>query len=60
MWTVVFIAHNKAEAEELQRKLSAEGLLVKIKPIGCGDSCSYEILVPASEVEEAMEVINSF
>ncbi len=63
MWTVVYIAQNKTAAETLQKKLTDEGFLVKIKPIGSGkdpDTCSYEILVPASEVDEAMEIINSF
>lgn len=63
MWTVVYIAQNKAEAERLQQKLTEEGLLVKVKPLGGSkdsDSNSYEILVPASEVDEAMELINMF
>ncbi|MBM7855269.1 hypothetical protein JOC37_001662 [Desulfohalotomaculum tongense] len=63
MWTVVYIAQNKLEAERLQEKLTAEGLLVKTKPIGGSkdaENSAYEILVPASEVDEAMEVMNSF
>ncbi|MBO8136680.1 MAG: glutamate decarboxylase [Desulfotomaculum sp.] len=63
MWTVVYIAQNKAEAEKMQQRLTREGFLVKIKPIGGSkksDASSYEILVPAAEIDEAMEVINSF
>ncbi|MEG6616491.1 glutamate decarboxylase [Peptococcaceae bacterium 1198_IL3148] len=63
MWTVVYIAQNKAEAEQLKMKLTTEGLLVKVKPLGGNkdaDANSYEILVPASEVDEAMEIINMF
>ena len=62
MWTVVYIARNKIEVERLKKKLTREGLLIKIKLIGCNkdeDEGSYEILVPASEVNEAMEVINT-
>lgn len=63
MWTVVYIAQNKTEADKLHKKLTEEGLLIKVKPIGYSgenEASSYEILVPASEVDEAMEVINSF
>lgn len=61
MWTVVYIVKNKTVAMRLQNKLTEEGILVKIKPLGNkdGEACSYEILVLASEVDEAMEVINT-
>ena len=63
MWTVVYIAPNKREAERLQQALSQEGLLVKLRNIGlpnANDIGSVEILVPESEVDEALEVINTF
>nr|WP_031513525.1 hypothetical protein [Desulfofalx alkaliphila] len=63
MWKVVYIAQNKAETERLQKKLTEEGFLIKVKPLGSnadGGASSCEILVLASEVDEAMEVINSF
>ncbi|MDO7788485.1 DUF2007 domain-containing protein [Desulforamulus aquiferis] len=62
MWTVVFIAPNKREAERLQQALTQEGLLVKLRNIGlpsANDNNSVEILVPESEVDEALEVINT-
>ena len=61
MWTVVYIVKNKTVAMRLENKLTEEGILVKIKPLGNkdGEACSYEILVLASEVDEAMEVINT-
>lgn len=62
MWTVVYIAPNKREAERLQQALSQEGLLVKLRNIGlpnANDIGSVEILVPESEVDEALEVINT-
>jgi predicted amino acid-binding ACT domain protein len=62
MWTVVYIAPNKREADRLKMLLAAEGFLVKLRIIGltqASDSCSVEILVPESEVDEAMEIINT-
>ncbi len=62
MWTVVYIAPNKREADRLKMLLATEGFLVKLRLIGipqANNSCSVEILVPESEVDEAMEIINT-
>ncbi|MFX4262011.1 glutamate decarboxylase [Pelotomaculum propionicicum] len=62
MWTVVYIAPNKREANRLKMLLATEGFLVKLRIIGlpqANDSSSVEILVPESEVDEAMEIINT-
>lgn len=62
MWTVVYIAPSRTIAESLQNVLSSEGLLVMLRNIGIphvGDSSAVEILVPESEVDEAMEILNS-
>jgi hypothetical protein len=63
MWTVVYIAPSMEEAEEIKRLLSSEGLLVKIKNIdsssGMPPNSSIEVLVPESEADEAMEIIDS-
>jgi len=62
VWTVVYIAPNKAEAERIEKILQGEGLLVKLRAIGllqASNACSVEILVPESEVDEAMEIINA-
>ncbi len=62
MWTVVYIAPNKTVAESLQKVLNDEGLLVMLRTIGLpqlGDTSAVEILVPESEVDEAMEVLNA-
>ncbi len=62
MWTVVYIAPNKREADRLKMLLAAEGFLVKLRIIGlpqANDSSSVEILVPELEVDEAMEIINT-
>ncbi|CCO09279.1 hypothetical protein JCM39194_11360 [Desulfotomaculum varum] len=62
MWTVVYIAPNKKQAERLQQMLQQEGLLVKLRNIGLpsgNDNGAVEILVPESEVDEALEIINT-
>lgn len=61
MWTVVYIAPHKREAERIKERLSVEGFLVKLKSVGIsqsGECGPVEVLVPESEVEEAMEIIN--
>lgn len=62
MWTVVYIAPTKKEAEKIRQVLSGEGILVKLKAIGQpqqGMNCSIEILVPEAEADEALEIINA-
>lgn len=62
MWTVVYIAPNRISAEQLINVLTAEGILVNLRSSGVphlGDSGSVEILVLESEVEEALEILNS-
>lgn len=60
MWTVIYIAPNKAIADKYKDKLTEEGMLVQLRPIGyahLGEHASVEILVPESEAEEAHEII---
>ena len=57
MWTVIFISHSQKSAEIIQKRLTEEGFLVKIKQLG--QSPQYEILVPESELDEIQEVLNS-
>ena len=55
MWTVVYIASNKTQAEMLKNLLSNEGILANARPVGIsslGDGV-YEILVLESEADEA-------
>lgn len=62
MWTVVYIAPNKRDAENIKNKLSIEGLLVKLRAVGLpqtNENGPVEVLVPESEVDEALEIINS-
>lgn len=62
MWTVVYIAPSLKEAEKIKKLLTTEGFLVKLRTIGlsqANEACSVEILVPESEVDEALEIINT-
>jgi len=62
VWTVVYIAPHKKEAERIKLLLSGEGFLVKLKSVGLSQTSEcgpVEVLVPESEVEEAMEIINN-
>ncbi len=61
MWTVVYIAPNRTEAEMAKELLSAEGLLVMLRPAGIpqfGDGGPFEVLVPESEAESAQEILS--
>ncbi|QXM06466.1 hypothetical protein [Crassaminicella indica] len=57
MWTVVYMAHNQADAHSIQNLLVNEGFLVKLKPIGKKEDGVFEILVPNGEAKEAHEVL---
>ena len=63
MWTVVYIAKNKAKAEKIKDVLTSEGLLVNLRGLGTTDTDNMpkavEVLVPESEAEEAHEIINN-
>ena len=61
MWTVVYIAPNRTSAEMVKGILSAEGLLVMLRPAGIpqfGDGGAFEVLVPESEAESAHEILS--
>jgi len=61
VWTVVYIARSRKEAEKIRDCLVKEGLLVKLNLVGAGseNNQTYEILVPEAEVEEALELLGS-
>ena len=61
VWTVVYIAPGADEAKKIEEILRKEGFLVKLRPVGLSPGCninSVEILVPESEVQDALEIIN--
>lgn len=53
MLKIVYIASSKAEADELEEKLSAEGYLINIDESENG----YQIKVPETEVQEVYNYI---
>jgi ribosomal protein S8 len=58
MWTVIYIAPTAKMAENIKKRLTEEGFLVKIRPVNLSKQ-QYEILVPSGELEEVQEVFNS-
>jgi len=60
MWMVVYMAQTKETAEQIRNVLTAEGFLVKLKPVYKNVSSEenyYEILVPKSEANEAHDIL---
>ncbi|HBG16208.1 MAG TPA: glutamate decarboxylase [Firmicutes bacterium] len=61
MWTVLYIAPNQTTAKRIKDFMEAEGILVRLRPIGLhaeGSYTNFEILVTEAEIEEAQEVLN--
>lgn len=58
MWTVIYIAQTLKIAERIKLKLTEEGFLVQMRTINLTKN-QFEILVPAGELEEVQEVLNS-
>jgi hypothetical protein len=61
VWTVVYVALNRTNAEMIGGILGAEGLLVMLRSAGIphfGDGGPFEVLVPESEAELAHEILN--
>ncbi len=58
MWTVVYMANTREDAERIEEILIRDGFLVKLKPVSKNsDNGLCEILVPRSEVEEAHAIL---
>ena len=60
MWTSVYMAQNKAQAESMRSAIEAKNIIVMLRNIRVPDKAvedCYELLVPVAEVEEALEVI---
>ncbi|TYP56712.1 putative signal transducing protein [Thermosediminibacter litoriperuensis] len=59
MWTVVYMATDRENAEKVVNALQSEGVLVKMKEVMKSKKrgCYIEILVPESEAEEAQKII---
>jgi hypothetical protein len=62
MWTVVYIAANRTQAETIKIMLCEEGVLANIRPAGIsmlGDGL-YEVMVLESEADEAHALLCQF
>ncbi|MEW6307908.1 MAG: glutamate decarboxylase [Bacillota bacterium] len=60
MWTVVYIAPNRAIAQMLKDILSNEGVLVVLRTAGIphlGEAAHVEVLVPEGEAQEAHDIL---
>ncbi|MDR3560262.1 MAG: hypothetical protein P4N59_02305 [Negativicutes bacterium] len=62
MWTVVYIAANRTQAETIKNLLCEESVLANIRPAGIamlGDGL-YEVMVLESEADEAHAILCQF
>ena len=59
MWTVLYIAPSRSVAFRIRDFMEAEGILVRLRPLGLRNnhSADYEISVTEVELEEAQEVL---
>ena len=58
MWTVIHIVQQESDARCIAEKLNEFGIISRIKTANksVGDT-SYEVLVPAAEVQQALGII---
>jgi hypothetical protein len=62
MWTVVYIAANRTQADTIKTLLCEEGVLANHRPAGIammGDGL-YEVMVLESEADEAHAILCQF
>lgn len=59
MWTVLYIAPSRSVAFRIRDFMEAEGILVRLRPLGLRNnhSADYEISATEVELEEAQEVL---
>lgn len=58
MLMVVYVASSQHLANALRQALAASGFMVSVRCLGSDSAGNHEVLVPMSEVEEAVESIN--
>jgi hypothetical protein len=61
MWTVLYLAQSKIEADKIENALNEVGVLVRVRNIGKDKSGHgiFEIMVPQSEIDYAYPVLTS-
>jgi len=60
MWTSVYMARSREKAELLRNAIEEKNIIVMLRCIRVPDKAvedCYEILVPAAELEEALDII---
>lgn len=58
MWTTIYVATDKKQADSVENSLKAEGFLVKVKSVYDSDTESlFEILVLKYEAEDAQDAL---
>ncbi len=58
MWTVIYMANTRKDADKVQQILIQEGFLVKVKPISKNNiEGTCEVLVPRTEAEEVHSIL---
>lgn len=58
MWTVIYMANTRQDAENIMNMLVKEGFLVKVKPISKNNvDGTCEVLVPRTEAEEVHSIL---
>ncbi len=55
MWQIVYVAHDKSEADKIEDKLLANGFMIEIEKLS---DDSYQIKSLTSEAEEVYEFLN--
>ncbi|WP_066495875.1 hypothetical protein [Abyssisolibacter fermentans] len=59
MWTAVYLANSFEAAQDIKKKLTLEGFVVKIEQFSKYESNTiYKILAPEFEAEEVQNVIH--
>ena len=60
MWMVIHMIKSLSAAELLRDRLTAEGFLIRLRPVSHSADAQeayYELLVPRAEAEEARRVL---
>ena len=61
MWTVLYLAQSKIDADKIENALNEAGVLVRVRSIGKEKNGQglYEIMVPQSEIDYAYPILTS-
>lgn len=59
MWTSVYMAQSREDAEKMRLTIEQSGIIVMLKQINNEDSSAecFELLVPKAELETALSII---